>query len=62
MNKPPIPDETLLPPRVAIVPLKEEHINALYVSGWGAYCSRASFIAIFREAERVHGIGKQEGK
>lgn len=43
------------------VPLTDEHISALYVSGWGAYCSRSSFIAIFREAERVHRIGKQEG-
>lgn len=43
-------------------PLTDEHISALYVSGWGAYCSRASFIAIFREAERVHRIGKQESE
>lgn len=38
------------------VPLTDEHISALWMSGWGAYCSRTSFIAIFREAERAHGI------
>lgn len=37
-------------------PLTDEHISALWMSGWGAYCSRTSFIAIFREAERAHGI------